>query len=886
MTSAISSDPRSSLRTKAKPNSDARIYCELEGFHAIGDTKTMPSDSTRRIRRSSTGKHRERSSSRLDTSVRSESSLKAKSKTESRRRRSPSAIATSTTGSYEMTTDKSATETLSSPAESSGKTMRRRGSSERRMSISASEIIADTTGSSEKTKSSSGTSEQTMRKRGSSERRMSISASEIITDTTGSSEKTKSSSGTSEQTMRKRGSSEKMRSMSVSEIITNTAEPSEKTKSSSGPSEKKMRRRSSDFITSTAGSHGKELGSSASRIIHSTAGSSQKKKSSSGSSEKKFSKVSSELITSTVVLSEEKMSKSASDVVASRAESSRKKMSRAASESTTNTNASSEKKATRAASEIMTCTDGAFDTAMKRSTSEVMTSAAGSSERTKSSSEASEKKKSKSASEKVKSRAESSEKKRKKKSKSIDPLGTSLRSTKTSITVAKSDGFDSTHKERTGRKPSKELGEQPQETATLTVKQKTDEIPIMNANDVGAWLFENASWFNDDLVTEPSLNYLEARRQQKQVNGVSKVSTQQQRKARSKSIPQVSIDLLIPKLTDTPMSGISMDDLDWEEAYYKKSCLDLGACAPSDDAQEQPLVTVRGEEMESLDATRGVSKPRKITAKTDVKIRQDLDALRELDRKLTSLLSLETRRRLREADKPRPTLDELIIPQGSVTPMSGLSMDGTELFEGHAKESKESILNLGSSATSFDADNNSFATDLDEDHEVHYADDEKRSQRKPSMRHSLCFDDGISVSDENETLQRRRTLRRSDSCKERVGSKPETTTITDAKDCESNEIPIRDNASNKVRSRKTATARREGRNPSSQCLDETRHSRQLENDKQSKSRHKEKRSKSDQYYYDLHIPRRFDPPLSGISMSDLEWVEDLYSTIDTHPGLM
>ncbi|KAI2492730.1 hypothetical protein MHU86_21805 [Fragilaria crotonensis] len=497
---------------------------------------------------------------------------------------------------------------------------------------------------------------------------------------------------------------------------------------------------------------------------------------------------------------------------------------------------------------------------------------------------------SKCASEKVKSRTDSSEKK--KKSKSIDPLGTSLRSTKGSITVAKSDGFDSTFKERTGRRPSKQLGEEPEETATLTVKKKTDGIPCMNAKDVGARIFENAYRFNDDLVNEPSLNYLEARRQKKQVEDVSKLSAQQRRKARSKSIPRVSIDFLIPKLTDTPMSGISMDDLDWEEGLYEKSCLDLGSCASTDDAHEQPHVF--GEEMESLVArlsgsalgdvaTRGISKPYKITSKTDVQIRRDLDALRELDRKLTALLSLETRRRLRQVGKPRPTLDELIIPQGSVTPMSDLSMDGTELLGGHVKEP---ILNLGSSAASFGADDNSFPIDLaDEVPEVRFSDEEKRSQRKPSLRSSSNCKEGMSISDENVTLQRRRTLRRSDSCKERVGSKePEATAITDAKDCASYEIPICDNASTKVRLRKTATAQRQGRNPSSQCLDETRHSRQLDNEKQPKSRNKEWSSKSDKYYYDLHIPRRCDPPLSGISMSDLEWVEDLYSTIDMHPG--
>jgi hypothetical protein len=526
---------------------------------------------------------------------------------------------------------------------------------------------------------------------------------------------------------------------------------------------------------------------------------------------------------------------------------------------------------------------------MKRLLSEIYTSRTGSSEKTKSSNDLTEKKKDMSACEKVKSRTGSCEKKKKKKkSKSVDPLGSSLRSAKRSIPID-TDALDSTHKERMGRKPSIRLGEKPKDVVLLTTKAITDEIPTLTVEDVGAWFFEKAAGFKDEVVTEPSLEDLEARRRTKQVMDAAKGSSRQHREARYNSISHVaSIDVLIPKHTDTPISGTSFNDSDWVDELSKKSCLDLGACTQSTDVHKLPFISVvRCEGMESQVtrlsdnascdiATRGTPKPQEITAKTDVKIRQDLDALRKLDRKLTSLLTLETQRRLCKVGKPRPTLDVLINQQCSDTPMSAISMD--ELLEGLVQES---FLSPGSSAACLDVDDYSFAFDIEEAPGMRYATEKKRSQSQPSSRRSPSCEEGMSISHENETLQRRRTSRRSDSCKERVGSKPSATIFTEAEDCESYESPIRDQActGNKVRMRKKATtARQEGRNPPSPCLDETRHSRQFDNDKQSKTRHKGKNSKSDQYYFDLHIPRRCDPPLSGISMSDDEWVEDLYTT--------
>ena len=464
-----------------------------------------------------------------------------------------------------------------------------------------------------------------------------------------------------------------------------------------------------------------------------------------------------------------------------------------------------------------------------------------------------------SASEQPTSRAGSTEQKTRKKS---DVTGTSVRRIKAPTPLSSEDALGLICREKSRWKFPRELGEERQEMTSRKFKNKTFEIPMTNDLLASARVFEDTSGgFNCKVVRKPSLKSVEDRSRRQQVEDGADVDTSGRGRARSKMSSNGSNDLLIPKPCDDPPIEPLMDT----ELRNKSLAVPT--------------------EMINSVVTGGNPKPREIPSRTDVTGRPDLDALRDMDRKLSALLNLETQGRLRQTEKLRPTLDVLVIPQSCDTSMSGISMDDLELIESLFKES---FLDLGSFALPFVNEHASqIDVELVEASEVPSPQKERGSQRKSSLRRSASCKVGMSTPDEVKPLYRRRSVRRSESEKTRMeynqpivsSTKELPRAITmEAKNDESYEIPLRDGSASNDRLRKAARARRECRKSSSKAINETRpfHPQDRGSHKHDTAP-KGRGIRSNPYCFELHIPQHCDAPVSAISMNDPEWVDELYA---------
>ena len=378
--------------------------------------------------------------------------------------------------------------------------------------------------------------------------------------------------------------------------------------------------------------------------------------------------------------------------------------------------------------------------------------------------------------------------------------------------------------------------------------------------------------------------------------------------------PRPTSDVHInPQSYDTPMSGISIDDLELMESLFQESFLHLGSCASFADAQKSALAAelVEAPEVPLAHAHKEKRSQRKsslrrsascrgvMSNRDEVKREQGRrslrrggsykessvrDASQDLDHKLSSVLNLETRHRLHQVEKHRPTSDVHINPQSYDTPMSGVSMDDLELMESLFQES---FLHLGSCASFADAQKSALAVELVEAPEVPlaHAHKEKRSQRKSSLRRSASCRGIMSTPAEVKAARRRRSLRRGESykespvCEEAVGGLTKEihrTSAMEANDDNSYEIPLRDDPANNVPCRKAARARRENRKPSHNEKTQRCH-RQDKDTHPHDNAHEERSIPPDQHYFELLIPQHCDAPVSGMTMDDLEWVEALYA---------
>ena len=491
------------------------------------------------------------------------------------------------------------------------------------------------------------------------------------------------------------------------------------------------------------------------------------------------------------------------------------------------------------------------------------------------------KEKSRDVFEKPTSRAGSAEKKKRKNS---DPTSTTVQSSKPRTPLPGKDALDSTHKESSEPKSIRELCEERHDLASQTVQNKVLKVQMKNDLEASACVLEMSCGRVHDVAREPSLTSVENRRRREQVENGTNV------KARRKTNSTRSV--LIPQRCDSPSTELPID-----VERFKKSRCELGEAstdmlnsehdvdklAKDFATLEIPLVKL-GKDKESYSALSsacsdkglvptGKPHPRDIGAGTDIRSRRDLDASRDFDRKPSSVTNLETRRRLHQVENAHLTSNERINPQSCNTSTSGVSMDDMDLMESLYQES---FLDLGPCAPVTNTQTSDMAVELPDPPEVPFASKEKKSQRKPSVRRSASCSGTKSGTHEAKILRGRRALKRHESytertrCKQVIGGMREELhemTTMEVKDNERYEIPLRDDSANKVVRQKTSRARR-GRRKSS---DETRRRRQQDRDTHQDD------TLEEHYYFDLHIPQDCGAPVSGISMHDLEWMEELYA---------